>query len=389
MKKEINTLFALFRCAVFGEELCEYDKREAAQKASLLYAMARHHDLAHLVDYAYKISGIKANDKEAEFNLLKQQAMSVMRYENLNITVENISLLFEEERISFITLKGTAIRKLYPEPWMRTSCDIDILVREEDLDRAEKLLVEKLGFTSKGRQYHDISLYSDTDVHLELHFSIKENMESIDRLLSMVWEYASPKAEGSFEYVLTNEFLLFQHVSHMAYHVVSGGCGIRYFMDLYLLEKRLKVDNMVFGKMLEECELTKFHETSLKLANIWFSNDKHDNVTLLLQKYILGGGVYGTKKNMIAANNKKRSTVSYILNRIFMPYDELCIRYPKLKGKKVLLPFYWSKRLFNTINNVKNVNINSELNANNSVTELDTESACALMSSLGLKECEK
>ena len=230
MKKEINTLFALLRCAVFGENLSEHDKNEAVEKSQLLYAMARHHDLAHLLDYAYKTNGISANNEETAFKFIKQQAMAVLRYENINLALGNISSLFEEEHIPFIPLKGAVIREMYPEPWMRTSCDIDVLVQEKDLDRAEKAIVEKLGFVSKGeRNYHDISLYLD-DVHLELHFNIKENMENIDPLLSKVWEYAAPKKEGSYEYALTNEFFLFQHVAHMSYHVIHGGMGIKGFM---------------------------------------------------------------------------------------------------------------------------------------------------------------
>lgn len=390
MKKEINTLFALFRCAVFGDDLCDDAKKEAAEKASLLYDMARHHDLAHLLDCAYKKQGIEIPDENISFKLLKQQALSVVRYENLNLALENISGLFEKEKIAFVPLKGAVIRNIYPEPWMRTSCDIDILVHEDEIERALQVLIEKLGYTVKGeRNYHDISLYSDTGVHLELHFNIKENMENIDRLLEKVWDYATPKEEGSYEYVLTNEFLLFQHVAHMSYHVVGGGCSVRYFMDLFLLENKLEFDKTIFGKMLEECGLVKFYKAVSKLARVWFADESHDDVTLSLQKYILFGGIYGTKVNSIAMNDEKKSTVAYVADRVFMPYEKLCITYPGLKGKKILLPFYQVKRWCRTLKNHRYASASEELKANRGVSEDRIHEFSGLLTELELNKTAK
>ena len=385
MKKEINMLFALLRCAVFGENLSEHDKNEAVEKSQLLYAMARHHDLAHLLDYAYKTNGISANNEETAFKFIKQQAMAVLRYENINLALGNISSLFEEEHIPFIPLKGAVIREMYPEPWMRTSCDIDVLVQENDLDRAEKAIVEKLGFVSKSeRNYHDISLYLD-DVHLELHFNIKENMENIDPLLSKVWEYASPKKEGGFEYVLTNEFLIFQHIAHLSYHVVNGGIGIKAFMDLHLLESKLEVDKSVLYKMLDEGNLRTLYEMSLKLSNVWFSDAEHDDVILVYQRYILNGGTFGTKMNAIAANSNKKGTFSYVSGRIFMPYEQLCITYPSLKGRKYLLPFYQVKRWCRILTKRRYINVGEEIRANKSVSVENMSEYSKLLESLNLK----
>ena len=71
---------------------------------------------------------------------------------------------------------------------MRTSCDIDILVREQDIDTAAQAIGEKLGYRYESKNYHDISLKSESGVHLELHFSLKENEENIDGLLSDCWQ---------------------------------------------------------------------------------------------------------------------------------------------------------------------------------------------------------
>ena len=52
---------------------------------------------------------------------------------------ENLCSAFEKAQIPFLPLKGSVIRKYYPEAWMRTSCDIDILVHDEDVGRAKEI----------------------------------------------------------------------------------------------------------------------------------------------------------------------------------------------------------------------------------------------------------
>ena len=41
----------------------------------------------------------------------------------------------EKAQIPFVPLKGSVIRKYYPEAWMRTSSDIDVLVHKEDVEK--------------------------------------------------------------------------------------------------------------------------------------------------------------------------------------------------------------------------------------------------------------
>ena len=143
--------------------------------------------------------------------------------------LDSIRDCFEKNCIDFVLLKGSVLRNLYPEQWMRTSCDIDVLVREEDLDNAVSALQKETDFKYAKRLYHDVSLIIP-NVHLELHFSIKENMDNIDKLLCKAWEYAI-KQEGSMQYCFSPEYQIFHVVAHMSYHFVHGGLGIRPYID--------------------------------------------------------------------------------------------------------------------------------------------------------------
>ena len=44
-----------------------------------------------------------------------------------------------------IKIKGCVMKKLYPSPNMRSMCDIDILIEDDGIDRAEKIM-QNLGY---------------------------------------------------------------------------------------------------------------------------------------------------------------------------------------------------------------------------------------------------
>ena len=85
--------------------------------------------------------------------------------------LKRVIAALESVPVQYILLKGAVLRNLYPRTDLRTSCDIDVLVREEDIEKAVCAAEQKAGFKLLGRNYHDISMI-DTHVHLELHLSI-------------------------------------------------------------------------------------------------------------------------------------------------------------------------------------------------------------------------
>ena len=192
----------------------------SARFLSALYGMSKRHDIAHLVGDALIKNGLIENE-DLKSHFQNQAVMAVYRYENLNYELGRICEIFEEVKIPFIPLKGAVIRRYYPEPWMRTSCDIDILVHEEDLDRAVIALDEKAEYTTDGKKnFHDVSLYSPSGIHLELHYNIKETKENLDGLLGKAWEFTVPK--NGYEYAFTGEFFLFHILAHASYHFTGA-----------------------------------------------------------------------------------------------------------------------------------------------------------------------
>ena len=378
-------LFCLLRNEICGTDLpADFDLTD---KIGELYRLSKQHDIAHLIGDALLRNKLLSEGKAA--NVFREQvALAVFRYERQNAELERVSAALKEARIPFIPLKGAVIRNLYPKSWMRTSCDIDILVKKEQYFATGKYLAKKLGYNIKDYNSHDVSLYSQGNVHIELHHSLTEDNIFIyeEKILKNVWDYAfSVKKEA--EYALSDEMFYFYHVAHMAKHVKNGGCGIRPFIDLYLLNHKVEFDRYKRKKLLEEGGLLKFSECCERLSEIWFGKKTHDETTTLLQDYILNGGIYGNIQNRASISKyltKKRNIFSYL----WKPYEELKYWYPNLSKHKWLLPFYEIKRWFQIAFGGALVYKFKENKILNNIEQGQIDKAEKLISDLGLKQDE-
>lgn len=314
-----------------------------------LYQLAAKHDLAHFVSKA-----LKDELENSKHNHLYYECLlyAVYRYEQKRYVREQISKVFEEEKIPHIFLKGSVLAEYYPEPWLRTSCDIDVLVQKEDLDKAINLLVKKLNFLFEKRDSHDVSLYSKPDVHIELHYDLIEVVTKYDQVLSTVWETSELASELYYEHVMTDEMFYFYHLAHMAKHFAHGGCGIRSFLDVWILNHRVPHDKVKREILLKEGQLLRFAEVVEMLSEVWFGNELHNQMTTLMEQYILDGGVYGNLKNRVLIQRTQcKNEFHFIIRRVFMPYKEMSLEYSILQEKPYLLPIYWVIRWFRCLKN--------------------------------------
>ena len=350
MKQLVNVMMQLIKSEVCGTPMGEISNEVFSDFfLENLYQISKAHDLAHIVGSALeKLGVLKDEDDPISEQFRKQGFTAVYRYQQLQYAYETVCEVLESEKIPYMPLKGSVIRPYYAEPWMRTSCDIDILVHEENLEKAVETLCGSLEFTAEDeKQYHDISLYSQNGIHLELHFSILENMDNIDALLSKVWEHAVLTDGSTCSYRQTNEYLLFHVLAHMSYHFIRGGCGIRPLIDLYLLKNKMPFDDTAVRALCAQCGIERFYDSVLALSEVWFANAEHTAVTREMEQYLLCGGIYGTQENQIAVEHEKRGgKLRYILHRLFMPYSNLKSQYPILEKHKWLMPVCQVRRWF-------------------------------------------
>lgn len=353
MDNLIQTMMHLIRCEIVQEPLpAELQAGLSEDTLKQLYRLSKAHDLAHLVGSALDENHLLPNDSPIADKFRKQVFTAVYRYQQLQYELEQISRALEEAHIPFIPLKGSVLRQYYPQSWMRTSCDVDILVHEADLEKASTVLLEKLSYQQNTKGSHDIAFGTPTGMHIELHYDLIEENHingKSEQLLKLVWDHAFCKPD-SFHFYMTDEMFYYYHIAHMAKHFVIGGCGIRPFIDLWVLNHRISYDEEKRRKLLQEGGLLSFEQAAVKLSEVWLSDAEQNEVTNTMQKYVLSGGVYGNTENRVAVQQQKKGgKIRYIMSRIFLPYSILKFHYPILQKHKWLLPFMEIRRWFKLI----------------------------------------
>ena len=346
-QRTIQILFSLLRSAICGTQLTAEERSDCSpERVGKLLKLSAKHDVIHLL-----VLGMKQNDLIAQeyHDIEKHMLKAVYRYEQFRYEYEVLCEALEKAQIAFLPLKGSVIRKFYPEAWMRTSCDIDILVHREDLEAAVSYLSDNLNYVEKERATHDVSLFSQTGVHIELHFDLVEEgraNNAID-MLRDVWDHVSLRENSRYWYEMSDAFFYFYHVAHMAKHFESGGCGVRPFLDLWILDHIENMDPSARDLLLERGGLLQFAENARQLSQVWFGGKEPDALLHQLQEFILHGGVYGSADNRVALQQtKKGGQFGYILSRIFIPFVKLKRYYPILEKHPWLMPFMQVRRWF-------------------------------------------
>lgn len=338
-------LISLLRCAITGE-VSEKERIAAlsAEELEGLYRLAASFDAAHLAAYALDAAGCFPRGAAAE-RFRRAQLAAISRTQRQTYTAQRIGETLEKAGIDHIFLKGTAVRPLYREPWMRTGADIDLLVRKEEHEKACRVLCRTLSCTRTRETAHDSTLSFSDGVAAEVHFSLADRHPAWERSLAGVWETAMPADGKKYEKRFSAEILYVYFFVHTAKHFENGGIGFRPLTDLYVM-RRCVADNREKEKeLLAAAGLERFAEVLERVADFWFSGGEADEAVRRTERYIFEGGIYGGMENRVAVKQTLQGGKrKYMLYRIFMPYEELIALYPRLRGRKWLLPWYWVKR---------------------------------------------
>lgn len=316
---------------------------------SKLYSLGKRYRLTHIIANCFYKNKENLDISPEYLSKFNQDAIiSVYSNEQMQYAYEQICKILDDVCVPYIPLKGAVIRKLYPNESMRQSCDIDILIREDDIRIAIDALV-KNGFNLKSKNYHDVSLFSPNNVHLELHFSIKENIKRLDAVLETAWEYAS-SIEGT-RFGFSREFFMFYTYSHLTYHFLSGGCGIHPLMDIWIIKHKMRITYNDAEELLKKAGIYQFAKEVANLVDIIFSNAEKNDFSDIMLDYIFTGGLYGQQKNRVAIDKSRtnNNTAIYLIKRIFAPYQIMSAHFQILKKVPLLMPIFWIVRIIRAV----------------------------------------
>lgn len=280
-------------------------------------------------------------------DLKKQSFSSATRDSLRERELTQIYSACTREQIPVLPLKGSVIKALYPHPELRHMSDADLLIREEDGDKM-RTLMESLGHTFHKVDAGDTDVFvSPVGLNYEIHRGLAgEGFSAESRgFASGLLEYSRPKAEGSYLMELPWEEHYIYILCHFIKHFIYGGVGVRQLCDLYICYTKWDMAPARVDVLLDELGLKDFHAILKALWEHWFRGGDGSALLEELGTYILHSGVFGNEEqratDRLLAEGSDRS---YVLARLFPPYQTMKAYFPVLKKLPVLLPAMWGWR---------------------------------------------
>lgn len=293
----------------------------------------------------------------------KSVARDAQRTKLLNL----LSDFCEEEQIDVLPLKGSFLRDYYPQTDMRYMIDIDILIREKDLEKISAFLIRRGFVLRSSGSVHDEYFCKRTGVIVEVHKKLIAQGKTNYPFFEQVWERAVLCKGRKYSYRMDYSDFYVYMAEHSVHHFFHGGITARMILDFYMFEQKLlpQTDQARLGRSLKETGLTKFAQKMSALAHEWFSPDGKGLQNEPLSRYIVLNGKTGSVRNLVITNaalvtqsGEKPSKSKYIFQRVFPSAKLMAERFPVLDKKPVLapvmiFPWWWHKLKVNLLHRGK------------------------------------
>ena len=269
--------------------------------------------------------------------------------------INALSKAFLDEGIEHLKLKGTVLKSLYPHPEMRLMSDSDILIKEEQEDKIERIM-KSLGYTFKVSSDHEW-IWEKGKMTIELHRRIIASYQKdFYAYFGNGWQLAK-RAGDTSEYKMSLEDEFIYLFTHLSKHYRDAGIGIKHFTDIYVfLNAHTDLDMEYIRATLKSLGLLAFFDNVLAVLDAWFDDGEVTPVVEFITAKVFDSGVYGSRLTEIKANalkernsGKKKSKIARLWTLIFPPYKNMCYIFPVLKKAPILLPFMWVYRWLKAI----------------------------------------
>lgn len=325
----------------------------------LVYKSAKLHSVVNTSFYAVEKLKNKP-EKELYKKWMNERNMSVHRNMIQAAEYGELTDAFRENKIDFLPVKGFPLCELYPRPDYRYMSDIDILVRKEDLKKADAL-IKNMGYMPRlvGTVHHD-EFVKPPFTTVELHHELM-NMDS-----PLLYSYYADifdrcRKVDSFEYRMSDEDFYIYTLVHTYKHFSVGGTGIRSVMDIYLMNKKRlpRLNSAYIEGELKKIRLWDFNKMIVSIGEKWFSSGDVDNFSKE-ELYIISSGTYGTFYNSVKNRKGGKKGAGFLVSRLFPSSNWMKDHYHVLRKCPFLLPVMYVYRIFKGVF-VKRDEIKSEI----------------------------
>ena len=247
-------------CLLFGsnqslEDICDWNQvlSEAKDQGVFLLFYARLRDTI-----------VKKFDEE---NICKWDKMAVQfSYTSIINSFGHTKLhhLLQNNGIPYVIMKGQASAVYYPEPLLRSSGDIDFLIKPEDIDKTTKVLNESSYLENKNNTCEFHLVFHKMNESLEMHWEpsgIPDGKKG-----DLCRAYMADAISSAVLYTKENTCFYipdrFHHgliiLLHIAHHIIEAGVGLRHLCDW-----------AVFVNSISNEEFCVLFQDKLKKVGLW------------------------------------------------------------------------------------------------------------------------
>ena len=218
--------------------------------------------------------------KSIFFQFIKETSEIEKENRLLYDVIPNLICEFKKDGISPIVLKGQGVGLCYPNPYRRTSGDVDLLVgfRLEDYETAKRT-IERLGgkIGEKTKDYRKHAEYTLRDVIVELHGDIQLTIcknfdnhfhEWMIKCLTKEENVRKKSVDSLYIEMPPYRFDAIFIFAHAMNHYLTSGLGLRQICDwmCYLSKNNDKIDLNQLKQDVEFLGLTKLWKYFASLA---------------------------------------------------------------------------------------------------------------------------
>ena len=289
-------------------------------------------------------SGAITLSTEIQSKLQKSYMAVLAREATQQEEIEYIRNAFNKENIEFMFLKGTHLKALYPTPEMRFMVDMDILVKEQNMNKGGELILSR-GFTQEMNNGKDIVLVKKPFLTIELHKMLFVEDYFMHDYFSSVWDRVE-KISG-FEYRMPINDLYVYTLAHLAEHYLEAGSCFRPLMDLYLMEKTYT--GLDFNYINEQFEILGIDKFAIKIRQLYkcaFDGGEYNDDLTLMDNYIVFGAPVKNASEVSKVVHTHKSKWQRFLESAFPNLKHMKLKYSILEKLPFLLPIFWIVRFF-------------------------------------------
>lgn len=252
--------------------------------------------------------------------------------------IRTILGIFKSNEIPVISLKGLALKQVYPHPELRNMSDLDLYIDEMNLKKSIELL-RTYGYHPSLRDLSDpkfmhIEMQKQGTFSVELHRTLWHPtfMKKKDNLtwFNHIWENKRLQKIEELQFTaLSPEDELIHLIIHLARHLMHSGANLQQLCDIVLFIKAYRdiMDTEYINHTLKYMDLFVFYQYLLTTCHVFLGLTLPINISNLEQgksEFILNDIFNSKKHRQTTAELESGRTLSdrYILagdNRILIP----------------------------------------------------------------------